>query len=486
MILTNEQTEFLGIAKASLNNTIIILTGEGGGGKTEVIARLVKHTGRHVLYLTPTHQAKTVLTQRLQDCGVREPDIQTLASFLGKRPDKNALPDEDDILGLRFEESDANLSIPANSIVVMDEASMISLADLDKLARRAWAGLLVICGDFKQVRPINDISVWGALMTHYGKNPNIKLVELRQNHRASSPQLVTFLNRVRDTGNFPVDNLPDDGSVTYVHDREAFNQMWTEALKNHGQEKVLRLAYTNAVVDAAAELGRKSLGYSGRFFDHGEVVRIGEPFEYLEWKEAANIAGRNASKAEIAAVLREHTVQNGDRVQLFNPFGVQPIVQTLTCDWTPGLTAPYVERSAKILTGIHKGVTFKLRLFEIGMGSKGSPVQKMLIAARKVAFAAANNNWHGFTDHEVERIKTTAGFMSSEPFGSKYWIGRLFWSLRSRVMVVSSALSMTVHKAQGSGADFVFVDSRNMGGPEASELKYTAASRTRKKLVVRL
>lgn len=482
---TDDQQAFLDMVKNNRTNTIIILTGEGGSGKTHTIAALGQYTMRHVSYLCPTHQAKTVLAQRLRDCGVVDPDIATIASFLKKRPDKNMLPDEDDILGLNFQNAVEGQSIMHESIQVVDEASMLSLQDLDQIAKRAWNGVLVICGDFSQLKPPKDVSIWGALMKHGANHPNVKFVELRQNLRASSPQLVTYLNRVRASGEFPADNLPDDGSVTYVHDRSEFDQMWIEALKQHGQQRVVRLAYTNKTVDAAAARGRAALGYSGRFFGDGEIVRIGEPYEFLDWREAAQMAGgRSASKDEIKTIMRNHTVQNGDLVQINNPSWGGFEEQTMTYAWTPGCYAPYTECSVEILTGECKGHKFKLKLFEIGMGVKSAPIQQLLIAARKAAFAAASNDWKAFSTQEANALKATCSLISPEPFGTGYWIGRLFWAVRSSIMVVSSALSMTTHKAQGTGVDYVFVDSLDMRGPEASELKYTAASRTREKLVV--
>ena len=67
--------------------------------------------------------------------------------------------------------------------------------------------------------------------------------------------------------------------------------------------------------------------------------------------------------------------------------------------------------------------------------------------------------------------------------GNQWW-GKLYASVREMIFITGSALSMTTHKAQGTGVEYVFVDSRDMGGDEVKELRYTAASRAIKKVTV--
>lgn len=479
-----EQKAFFDKVRSAQAGKIIILTGEAGSGKTQCIAALPECVApRRVKYLVPTHQAKSVLTERLTASGVNSPDVVTVASFLCKRPNRSTLPPEDDLFGLNFEQGTGHEPVQSGSILVADESSMLSLNDLHQITELTTRGVFVICGDFAQLGPVNSASIFQTLMSGVVQCPDrVEVVELKKNLRAESQQLVEFLNMVRQSGNFPDDGLPDDGSVFYARSRTEFDQLWLDALRKHDPANVVRLAYTNKTVNAAAVRARQTLGYSGQFFEPGEIIRVDAPFRFIEWAEARDMAGRESTRDEIKAILDRYSLNTGDLVKVIS---VAKDVTAVSFPWVPGVSMPTRATKLVVLSGACKGETFTKNLCEIGACSdSGSSARKLVQGARVAAKAAAAGNLNMLTDQSARRAVEREMSVAGPHAVGNWWFGKLFWNVRDTVVAMSSALSMTTHKAQGTGVDYVFVDSRDMAGPEANELRYTAASRARKKLVV--
>ena len=480
--LTEEQQAVVNHVSKAPPGQIVILLGEAGSGKTQTVAAFPAATGKRVTYIAPTHQAKTVLFDRLVQSGIKSPHVITVASFLNKRPDHSNLPSEDDLLALNFVGGDAD-SINKNDIIVSDESSMLCLADLNEIHRASLAGVLVIVGDFAQLKPVNEATIFPQLICGKENHPDkITIFELGQNLRAGTQELVSYLNRVRNLGDFPTDNLPTDGSVRHIDNTEQFDQEWLDALATHGQEKVLRLAYTNDRVNASAAIGRNKLGYSGRFYGEGEVLRVNAPFQFITWTDARELAGYGATRDEIKEVLNRHTLQTGNQFRIT----ATEKESTISFPWVPGIEVPVQKTKGIILSGNCAGTSFEYDAVEIDALKKGdsTPANLLLLGARRAAEAASTKNFSKVDAATEQAIRREmACFPNSN---GSYWHGKLFYSVREQIKEVSSSLCLTTHKAQGTGCDYVFVDAKNMTGSEAASLKYTAASRVRKQLVVRV
>jgi len=480
---TKEQIEFRDFVLNAPSRSVVFLTGEGGSGKTEAIASLPgKESSSCVRYLCPTHQAAHVLYHRLFESGVAKPNVRTVASFVKKRPNNNVLPDDDNLLGSDFSYSSDAEKIGKGNILVLDEVSQVSLEDVVIISNAVADGVLVMTGDFKQIPPVNAASCYEALMSGIRKG-KVTMFELRDNHRSESPQLTAFLNLMRWLGHFPPE-VPDDGSVIYVRNGEEFHKMWVDAMKEHGTENVFYLAYRNDTVSKAAEMGRKAQGYSGDFANVGEVLRVNKPFQFLTWKEACEIA-RSMSKDDpriIREILAEHTLQCGDQIRIIER---SPAIEYLRFPWCGNIAVPVMKTRAKILTGPCKDRRFELSLTKTGdCSNKTSVVWDLLRAAKRAARAAGENIWQNVPVDQVDAIRKMVAESPNREKG--WWFGKMFYAVQGKIMNFSDARSMTVHKSQGSGASHVFVNSRDIGGPEADQLRYTAASRARKQLVVLL
>jgi exodeoxyribonuclease V alpha subunit len=144
-----------------LSNSVSLVTGGGGKGKTSVlygVNELIKKAGHHVLQVALAGKAAQRLIQQTND------DALTISSLLNKiKSDKSFLN---------------SLEVPVFHI---DEASMVDLLTMFKVLK-AFEGKairLVFIGDWAQLPPIGPGLVFHRLM----QCPSIPKVELKQNHR---------------------------------------------------------------------------------------------------------------------------------------------------------------------------------------------------------------------------------------------------------------------------------------------------------------
>lgn len=141
----SEIKEFL--KDRSKDNLFMCLSGAAGTGKTTIIKEAIRGKERSSVVTAPTHQATIVISEAV---GIKS---KTIHSLLGLRPDMEL--EEFSEKNLLFSQS-VNSSMHEYSIVIIDESSMLN-TDLVKLITETAKTFLVkvlFIGDKNQLPPI--------------------------------------------------------------------------------------------------------------------------------------------------------------------------------------------------------------------------------------------------------------------------------------------------------------------------------------------
>lgn len=180
--LCDEQRDAVDMA---IRNSISLITGAPGTGKSYVIGQIYKEVNGSVVVLAPTGTAVEKLREGLGKRGITSlnDNVKTIHSFIGRDPDSEYVP--------------SGTSHKIDSVTVcVDEMSMVSLdlfvALLKKLEAEYTNVRLVLCGDKDQLPSIQGGYVFGD-MIRYAPIPNIKLIK---QHRAENRFLIENAMRV--------------------------------------------------------------------------------------------------------------------------------------------------------------------------------------------------------------------------------------------------------------------------------------------------
>lgn len=235
-----------------LQNKVLIV-GHAGTGKTALAGQLVDewfNRGYDVVASAPTHQAKTIIGEKLgRDTLSR---LTTVASLLGRFK-----------IG-KYDKVGFAAPTPAitgrKTIILVDEVSMLGARDVEALLDSA--SKVIFLGDPAQLPPVKQkkSSVWSLEW-------RFTLVEQMRNR--GSIEYLANLNR--DTTYWPQFSC-SDGSVEVVENWELFDK-YIAQLKQ-APESTLWLTYTNEGAVSIANKARKALGYGPEPFAIGERLRL--------------------------------------------------------------------------------------------------------------------------------------------------------------------------------------------------------------------
>lgn len=158
---------------------IIILTGPGGCGKSDVCLREIMHLcSRNSLFVTFlgfTHAVRKLLDNVIDKSVDDTVHSQTLASLLHEPTSTEA------------------------GVYILDEASMVDSLQMHKLVERANrdGSRLVLCGDMDQLRPIGTGSPFLDLVGYCRTQNDPRLCQLTRVYRAETADLANFANIYR-------------------------------------------------------------------------------------------------------------------------------------------------------------------------------------------------------------------------------------------------------------------------------------------------
>lgn len=500
--LSEEQAEIFNRI-AGRSNPFFVLMGEGGAGKTFTIARLPT-LGRPVVYCAPTHAAKNVLLRELERNGVQSPVVKTVASLVGKVADRSSPPPDDDILAAKFVYAGTARAFEPDTILVVDESSQVSLPDAQRLATMNAEGTTIFVGDDHQLAPPKGVPIWDWLRQLFQtKLVGFKL--LTKNFRAERPDLNDVINHVRRTGDLPADM---GAHAVLYHDYDT----WFAEQYRHMQEDetcVVSVHYRNDTVNNHVERIRRERGYKPGEAAVGEILRLNEDYPLLDWheefarlKRRAGIGCRPMTQAEeddlreqcfkqASQNVRETMAHNGDLVEVIYACG--PAKSGPAWAKTRA-TSQYVK--LRMLDGEYEGEEFFANIAELGKWSADGSELRVLMKECRDMIERIQRGERGTTPQILAAVDALTRGGKGNPFApSRLW-GVLFHGVRQEFLRVQPAAAMTIHKAQGSGWEYVFVDWRDIraygaedpeeAGTTVERLRYTAVSRARRELHILL
>lgn len=452
--LNDQQKSALKELEAFVNgdDTSITLSGYAGTGKTTIMGIFNEYLKRRIqadiIFSAPTHRANAVTRQKTPNA-----KVVTLQSLLGLRPDFDITEDMFDLHKLKFEQV-GDVKIESDSIVIVDEASMIqdSLYDflLEQIA--AKGAQIIFMGDKGQLRPVkaNNIS---KVFRNDGAQLQLTKVE-----RTGDNPILKESTRVRNWEDFSyeTDIAPNGQGVEYSSDKTRIREFVRTSLKEmkDSQDPLYFrvLAATNSSVEAynsairqilygrrPAQLyeGELVMGYSNREYDSlrkkyklmnsGDyVVQSVKPttiqidLTYPDRKESISMEGYKVTlKDAIDTSASSFTI---DVVSNFetdeNIIKVQEYIQTLwsmrkqlLAEGNPTAARSVVEKINRIQNKIHtmrdiKDANGRLKLrksFDYGYAhtihkSQGGTYSKVLINDSSI-------NTFGFNDKNGQEVR---------------------------------------------------------------------------------
>lgn len=271
-VLNAQQKEVIKQINDFINNKdefAMTISGWAGTGKTTLMEIVNKrywmtHT---VHFAATTHKAAGVLKEKVGK------KVFTVNSLFG-------IMIETDMEGETYDVSKkarklADDKVKPNSIIIIDEASMLSIQNYIDVILKAKERKckIIFIGDSAQLSPVNedDISI-------VFRNVDHRIVELTQVMRTDDDAILNESKNVRLNGNYTYEShVNEDGDgVKYIKStdtKEILNVIDThiDGLKNDPNYFRV-LTYTNANVEKLNRIIRKKLGYDGLNPQDGEPL----------------------------------------------------------------------------------------------------------------------------------------------------------------------------------------------------------------------
>jgi len=266
----------------SSNDPAITLQGAAGTGKTSVIGYLQKYFGnRSFLYMAPTHAAVAELAFATVKTGNNKLPLTVAKSVYEK-----------EILGTNKREgfftSSATKYIGYNSVVVVDESSMLGEKDVRLLVEASKnAGVkLIFMGDSKQIPQVMtgnpSVKNLSPAFTRF------KQLSLNQVFRQKNNILLDLLSKMRIQTEFKLfQPRINNDSVQFLPLAE-FNKQYVNDLQADPTNTV-QISYTNSQVQTINQKAREVLGRVGET-QIGDIVigYLGYGTKQIEKGDVAN------------------------------------------------------------------------------------------------------------------------------------------------------------------------------------------------------
>lgn len=410
-----------------------VLTGSAGTGKTKVIETLLEglksNEGRHgILLLAPTGKARVRLMQATNK------SAKTIHQFLFE----NGWIDED-----TYElKSKGKKAKGAFGTVVIDECSMIPLDLLATLVRAIrWDRVrrLVLVGDSNQLPPIGpgrpfvDILAW---LIRQGYDSNIARLHMIVRHKGTDSEALALAQAFRSESSL-------------VDDDEILSKVARNNLNND-----LKVKYWNSPEDLhkhMMDVLEEELGFS---FDEED---------YKSFNESLGLHNKDANNIENWQIL------SPTRVHHFGTIEINRVIQET----------------------FRKGLIRQARTWKTPrpFGPSGLVYLDKIVQVvnkRKFGFKKGQQ-YHGYVANgEVGAVLSTSKKEKSDcifvSYSSQSDIRYKYY--RNQTDELELAYALTVHKAQGSEFEKVFLILPKKGGNISRELLYTGLTRFKKKMIL--
>ena len=323
IVLNDQQKEVLKQIDDFINNKdefAMTISGWAGTGKTTLMEIVNRRywMGHTVHFAATTHKAAGVLKEKVGK------KVFTVNSLFG-------IMIETDMEGETYDVSKkarklADDKVKPNSIIIIDEASMLSIQNYIDVVLKAKERKckIIFIGDSAQLSPVNedDISV-------VFRNTDHRIVELTKVMRTDDNAILNESTAVRTGDGFTyVTNVNEEGDgVRYIncHNVKAILDVidsHIDGLKedpNHFRV----LTYTNANVEKLNKMIRKKLGYDGLNPQPGEPLMA-----YSNWGyEGMGVSGAvykivNSEAYNCKGVVSEYDEDISDMITYKNEAGL--------------------------------------------------------------------------------------------------------------------------------------------------------------------
>jgi len=242
MTLNPEQAAFSDLVKSSTWNRIL-LTGEGGAGKTFALCSIVSdliRENKSVCVCAPTHTARENLLAKMDEDIRHQVESKTVASLLKQFAFKT------DMGGTGFSKPE---SIGAEfELIIIDEVSMIGKSQYDAL--QGCGAKIIFTGDFAQLPPVLQESPDWDTEVEQGKLHHVHFV---MQMRALGP-IHELAQKCRDEVVFPTESDMTEQSSVIVHSTKdsLLERMVSDLLKDpqgiDGMANYRFITHTNKAV----------------------------------------------------------------------------------------------------------------------------------------------------------------------------------------------------------------------------------------------
>lgn len=468
------QVEKLERSTLKVKDRFSLLTGYPGTGKSVLVAELVRdlyQKQKHVLIATPTHFAKNVLVEFLQQEKVNSP-VRTIYSVLGLKPEINDVGEE---IFIQDPQSSA-LDFSEYDLLIIDEASMIN--------RELWAILTTtstlppcfFVGDSLQLKPVKSPAkspIFSRVQTRF---------ELTQVMRYQGA-IANYIAAIRENYYYVSPTLYAD-QVELVHcDSQEWFLRISEILET--TQTCRALAYTNKNVDMLNTVLRR------------EKLRRERGLS-IALSTLEKITGINSAPVSTVAKVFNWEELNGEYCEREKLITKEPILgwnsqyrtEEIVCHNGTEVNIARVEKQ-----NICDLDAYKLDIWWVGTStdelepndacwdddfqSRQLPVREatiwVLASTEKVRFA-----------QKLKELKDLALKCPSQSRERKNHF-REYYRLKKIFTSVQHIYASTIHKSQGATYDVVFLyrDILTCRDIETQkELNYVGCSRARKQLVI--
>lgn len=251
-------------------STDFVLRGYAGTGKTFMMRQLQQNYGYRVVFTAPTNKAAKVLASSV-GAGAR-----TTHSALGLKMEQ-----QDDVLVLVASERLPKL--PSDTILVVDEASMVSSqlrSRIQDVCKSLGIRVLYV-GDPLQLNPVGETrsEVWKLDLPLTSK-ANLRKVMRFDNQLLQLATDVRTVLKSRDWDALEVRSNNDGKEGVWLHrGRNAWNNSWLEKIESPRDCIATKaLAWRNATVNQLNQTMRRHLGFK-EVYNTGEIMLLAQPIE---------------------------------------------------------------------------------------------------------------------------------------------------------------------------------------------------------------
>ncbi len=447
LALTDEQCAAV---RASLESTVTIVSGGPGTGKTTIVLSILRALLRlgvgceEIALSAPTGKAANRLGAAIQTgregiANVAPPDREI--AFLAEPRTLHRLLGYSSATGSFHHHENNRL---AERVVIVDEASMIDLALLERLVRSLREdGRLILLGDAHQLPSVEAGAVLRDLLTVGEQDPHRgpRAVKLTQSHRMRSDDL-NGRNLLTVAGTINQGIVPRFDTARFADD---------------------------LIVERGSAL---ELNFQGvEFLPVPAGPEVLDAF-LTRWREAAPLP-----HSDLARLIAHDYAKIGDTFRDDDQIRLRALF-----DYWDSFRILCVTRVLETGTDRINALLHERALNDRGQGDSedlivGEPVMMQVNDYQRMIF----NGDQGVILNVADRVWTRAApmvvFRRSEGFAAFH-----LESLRSSLVL---SYAMTVHKAQGSEFDRValFLPDRDLP-INTREILYTALTRARKSAVI--